>query len=112
MEPCVSGQRIDALEKRDDKIFDMLGAMENRFDGKLDLILMQINKIGVLEANHTNHAASMSRVFEKISEIEKLVALQSKFQHTIEGMARMAWIIWTGMGITIIGIVAKMVFHS
>lgn len=96
-EPCSNSHRIELLERKDDSIFTALKKMEDKFDAKLDLILFQINKIAVLEANHQHHSNALDRAFEKIESLEVSLRESQTFQHKTEGMARMAWYLWAAI---------------
>lgn len=43
-DPCSQHHRIGTIEKNMDGLMEKLSSMESKFDGKLDLILMQINQ--------------------------------------------------------------------
>jgi hypothetical protein len=99
--------RIDVLEKRDETIFAALKKMEDKFDSKLDLILFQINKIAVLEANHNNHAQGMQRAFSKIESLESADRELEAFRNKTEGMAKMAWILWGAIGSGVLALLVE-----
>lgn len=106
-EPCTSMHRIETLERKEETIFNALKKMEDKFDAKLDLILFQIQKIAVLEANHQNHQAGMARAFDRIDHLEQQARDLQAFKHQTSGMAKMAWILWTALGISVAGLVVK-----
>jgi hypothetical protein len=111
-EPCHYEHRISSLEKKDETLFGILKNMEDKFDSKLDLILFQINKIAVLEANHTNHAASMQRAFQKIENLEGENRKLNTFKDRTEGMAKMAWLLWGSVGGLVGFLLIKVFFGS
>lgn len=96
-DPCSQIHRIDTLERRDESIFSTLKKMEDKFDAKLDLILFQINKIAVLEANHQHHSNALDRAFEKIEHLEDSIRETEAFRNKTEGMAKMAWTLWAAI---------------
>lgn len=96
-DPCNYVSRIDALERRDDSIFSAIKKMEDKFDSKLDLILFQISKIAVLEANHQHQSTALDRAFKKIEDLQKSVDVTLEFKNKTEGMAKMAWYLWGGL---------------
>lgn len=106
-EPCTQLHRISTLEKSTDALMDKLLSIENKFDGKLDLILMQINKIAVLEANHANHSSALGRAFDKIDEIESDNRRLNDWKSHTEGMARMAWMLWGSLGAGTLALIYK-----
>lgn len=110
-EPCTSIHRIAQLERRDESIMEALKKMEDRFDSKLDLILFQINKIAVLEANHNNQSASISRAFTKIEDLEVAMVDIQAFKNHTKGMAKMAWFLWGAMSGAIGFLVIKVFLH-
>lgn len=107
MEPCNHLPRIEALEKREAILFEALKKMEDKFDSKLDLILFQISKIAVLEANHQNQQSSIQRAFSKLDDLEEASRIQEAFRNKTEGMAKMAWVLWTMLGVSVAGLIAK-----
>jgi len=111
-EPCTYQHRLDALEKQDSLVFDALKKMEDKFDSKLDLILFQINKIAVLEANHNNHAAGMERAFHKIERLEMDNRTLTTFRDRTEGMAKMAWVLWGSISGLVGFLLVKVLFPS
>lgn len=96
-DPCSQLHRIDTLERKDESIFSALKKMEDKFDSKLDLILFQISKIAVLEANHQHQSSALDRAFKKIEDLEKSVEGTVAFKHKTEGMAKMAWYLWAAL---------------
>lgn len=111
-EQCSSIHRIEALEKREEVIFSALKKMEDKFDSKLDLILFQINKIAVLEANHNNHQQSIQRAFAKIETAEDQVRALEMFRSKTEGMAKIAWLLWSTIGVGVVLILIKVFFFG
>ncbi len=106
-EPCTQHHRITNLEKSYEGLMEKLQIIENKFDGKLDLILMQINKIAVLEANHNNHSQAMGRAFSKIEQLETDNRKLNDFKSTTEGMAKLAWVIWGTLGAGVFTLIIK-----
>jgi len=106
-EPCSQSYRLENLEKRDETVFNALKKMEDKFDSKLDLILFQINKIAVLEANHNNHATSLDRAIAKIESLEHADKEMSAFRHKTEGMAKMAWLLWGAIGSGVLALLVE-----
>ena len=106
-EPCTQMHRIEILEKRDDDLLTAFKAMSDKFDTKLDMIIFQINKIAVLEVEHQNHKSSMTRAFDAIDALSKKVELLGSFKDKAEGMTKMAWVLWSAMGISITTLVIK-----
>jgi hypothetical protein len=82
--------------------------MEDKFDAKLDMILFQINKVAILEEKHSYQSAALERAFTRIQILDASVDQLNSFKDKTEGMAKMAWIIWGGLGLTVAGIVAKL----
>lgn len=82
--------------------------------GKTDLILMQVTKVAVLEANHTHQGEALGRAFIRIEGLEKEVDALTKettqFIHEIKGMARMAWWAWGAMGTGLGAMFLKVIF--
>lgn len=103
----MSLHRIETLERRDETIFAAIKKMEDKFDAKLDLILFQIQKIAVLEANHENHQLGMQRAFSRIEDLEHQARDLQAFRNQTHGMAKMAWILWTALGVSVAGVIVK-----
>jgi hypothetical protein len=106
-EPCFHEKRLEVIERRYDGLQEALKKMEDKFDAKLDMILFQINKVAILEEKHSYQSAALERAFSKIQLLDEAVDALSSFKDRTEGMARMAWLIWSAMGVTIGGIVLK-----
>ena len=104
---CSQLHRIDVLEKRDDDLLAAFKSMTDKFDTKLDMIIFQINKIAVLEVEHQNHKSSMTRAFDAIEGLAKKVELLHSFKDKAEGMTKMAWVLWSAMGISITTLIIK-----
>lgn len=109
-DPCSQTHRLDALERKDESIFTTLKKMEDKFDSKLDLILFQINKIAVLEANHQHHSTALDRAFGKLEAMESDLRESQAFQHKTEGMARMAWYLWAAISGAVGFLIVKVFF--
>lgn len=91
---CKHESKIAMLEQRDQMILDLLQKLE----GKVDLVLMQLTKVAVLEANHDHQSEALGRAFTRIESLELEMKSLSKstnefISHT-KGMARMAWYLW------------------
>jgi hypothetical protein len=106
-EPCFHEKRLEVIERRYDGLLESLKKMEDKFDAKLDMILFQINKVAVLEEKHTYQSAALERAFTKIEILDEAIDQLSSFKDKTEGMARMAWLLWSAMGVTIGGLVLK-----
>lgn len=107
---CKHEGKIAMLEQRDQMIMDALTELK----GKTDLILMQVTKVAVLEANHSHHAEALGRAFTRIEVLEnsiKTVSEETKaFMHTMQGMARMAYWVWGLMGTGLGTMLIKVMF--
>jgi hypothetical protein len=110
-DPCNQEKRLEALERRHDALLESLKKMEDKFDAKLDMIIFQINKVAVLEEKHTYQSQALGRAFEKLGMLETSVDTLDKFRAHIEGMAKMAWVIWSAMGLSLAAIIAKLYGH-
>ena len=110
-EPCASHHRITALEKRDEDLLSEIRKMSEKFDSKLDMIISQVTKIEVLEVNHSYHKDAMDRAFKKIEQLEANCTTLVEYKNKAEGMAKMAWLLWSGMGISVVGLIFKALFH-
>lgn len=99
--------RIASIEARHDQLLAKLQAIEDKFDTKLDMILMQITKIAVLEVNLGNNTAAMNRAFNAINDLDSRVSALEQFKARIEGMTRLAWILWGTVGASVAGLVFK-----
>lgn len=106
-DPCLQSHRIATLEKRDDDLLASFKAMTEKFDTKLDVIISQISKIAILEVEHQNHKSSISRAFDAIDALGKKVELLSSFKDKAEGMTKMAWVLWSAMGLSITTLIIK-----
>ena len=106
-EICPHEKRLDTIEKRNDGIVESLRQMENKFDAKLDMILMQLNKVAILEEKHSYQSAALERAFNKITTLDTEFEELVKFKSHVEGMARMAYIIWGAMGVSIVAMLSK-----
>lgn len=111
-DPCSQHHRIGTIEKNMDGVMEKLQAMESKFDGKLDLILMQINKIAVLEANHANHSSALGRAFDKVEKLEEDSRRLNEFKSKAEGMAQLAWVLWGSIGAGTLALMFKVFLAS
>ncbi len=103
---CIHETRISNLEAQDSTIKESL----NKFENKLDLILLQISKVAVLEANHGHQNEAIGRAFERIESVEKTLADVNRFVHRTEGMAKMAYILWGALGSGLVMLAIKVMF--
>ena len=102
-------------------------AMLETQDGKLDRILEKISRIDILEEKHSTHQADITRAHRKIElleaahnveldvvakRVDELSVESRKFMNETNGMARMAWIIWTMMGSGLALMLVKVLFFS
>ncbi len=92
--------KLDAQEKRIDGWISALEKMEQKFDTKLDLIILQLNKIPLLESNHSVHS-------DEINKLKTTVADLVTFKDRADGAATTVRAIWAIFGATIIGILVK-----
>ena len=93
-----------------DTIFAILEKMENKFDAKLDMILMQMSKLAVLEANHSTHNAEMQKLSNEVSTCKAAITDVTAFKHHTQGMAKMAWILWTALSGLVGFLLVKVLF--
>ncbi len=107
---CTQTHRIEAAEKRVDTLFGLLERIENKFDAKLDLILMQMSKLAVLEANHTTHNAEMQKLSNEVSTCKAAISDVTAFRHHTEGMAKMAVILWGALSGLVGFLLVKVLF--
>lgn len=91
---CQNEQRLAALEKSDGRFLTELQNLDN----KLDVVLSKLSRIEVLENSHNHHAAALDRAFQKLTDLETQQNSFALFKSKTEGMASMAWIIWTVIG--------------
>ena len=103
-----SEARMAAIENRHEKLMESIKKMEDKFDAKLDMIIFQINKIAVLEEKHTYQSQALARAFDKLAVLSDEVESLTKFRSHIEGMAKMAWVIWSAMGLSLAAILTKL----
>ena len=107
---CKHEGKIAMLEQRDQMIMDAL----NELKGKTDLILMQVTKVAVLEANHGHHAEALGRAFSRIESAEKQIkdiSVESReFMNQIKGMMRVAYWLWGAMGTGLGEMLIKILF--
>jgi len=106
-EPCHYEHRLEQIERRYESLLESLKKMEDKFDTKLDMILFQINKVAILEEKHTYQSQALGRAFEKIGLIETSVDNLKSFKDKTEGMARMAYLLWTAMGVSVGALAVK-----
>lgn len=104
---CTQVHRIESLERRGDDLLEAFKSMADKFDAKLDVIIYQMNKIAILEVEHSNHKTSLSRAFDQIEDLTKVVATLTSYKDKAEGMTRMAWILWSAMGVSITTLIIK-----
>lgn len=121
--PCKHEFEIKALAQRDE-------ALQKSMDGvstKLDLILAQITKVAVLEEKHSNQTVDLTRAHDKIGKLEKeldekagslkreLDELSKEargFINHTNGMAKMAWLLWTCLGAGVVTLFVKVLFFA
>ena len=106
-EPCSHEQRLISIERRHESLLESIKKMEDKFDAKLDMIIFQINKVAVLEEKHTYQSQALGRAFEKLGNIEMSVDTLKSFKDKTEGMARMAYLLWTAMGVSLGALAVK-----
>jgi hypothetical protein len=99
--------RIAQVESRHDQLLAKLQTIEDKFEVKLDMILLQISKIAVLEVNLNNNTAATQRAFGAIANLENQVSELEKFKARIEGMTKLAWILWGTVGASVAGLLFK-----
>jgi hypothetical protein len=82
--------------------------------GKTDLILMQVTKVAVLEANHAHHNEAIGRAFARLEALEKahkdFTDNTLAFTNQIKGMAKMAYWVWGLMGTGLGAMFIKIMF--
>lgn len=103
---CDKESRLGALEQQDNAISKAI----ERLDGKLDAILVQVSKIAVLETNHSHQSGALDRAFNAINTTSVKVESLEKFQSNIEGMARLAYILWASFGGGLLMLAVKVLF--
>ena len=106
-EVCPHERRLETLERRYEMLLDNIRKMEDKFDTKLDLILLQINKVSILEEKHTYQSAALERAFNRIQLLDDAMDKLSSFKDHTMGMAKMAYIIWGAMGVSITAMLVK-----
>ena len=99
--------RIAQVEARHEQLLAKLQAIEDKFDTKLDMILMQITKIAVLEVNLSNTTASTQRAFTAIATCETRLMDIEHFRARIEGMTRLAWILWGSISAVVVALIVR-----
>lgn len=111
---CKHEREIANLEQRDIEFKESLDRLEKKFD----LMMAKVDQVSILSAGHDIHKETIARLFVKLEGIEahiqakhdstwsRIIELEN-FKHKIEGMATMAWVIWSAMGISLAAIVAK-----
>jgi tRNA C32,U32 (ribose-2'-O)-methylase TrmJ len=89
-----------------------------RVEDKLDRVLDQVSQISRLESERVHLSESLSRAFGRIdkqdAELEKIREMLNsaeKFISHTKGMGKMAWLIWSAMGISLSAVIVK-VFGS
>ena len=105
---CPHEARLTTLERRHDTVLESFKKMEDKFDAKLDMILYQINKVSVLEEKHSYQSAALERAFSRIQTLDEAIDKLSSFRDHAEGMAKMAWILWSAMGLSLAAVIAKL----
>lgn len=103
---CKHEGRIVMLEQQDISIKESL----NKFETKLDLILLQISKVAVLETNHTNQNEALGRAFKRIETIENTTSNIMEFVNKTKGMATLAYILWGAVGAGLFMLGVKVLF--
>jgi hypothetical protein len=109
--------RLVTLENQDEGLREAL----HKFESKLDLILAQVSKIAVLEANHTHHSSGLDRAFVQITTVDRkldahvevLVSRMGQFEEFMNktrGMAQMAYLLWGAFGAGLALIFVKVMF--
>jgi len=109
MEPCPHERRLESIERRYEALLESLKKMEDKFDMKLDMIITSVYKVSVLEEKHSYQSAALERAFSNIKEMKSNLETLEAFKNKTEGMARMAWILWGALGISVLGLVTKII---
>ena len=103
--------RIAQVESRHDQLLTKLQSIEDKFETKLDMILLQISKIAVLEVNLGNNTAATQRAFQAIATLEDKVSTLEQFKARIEGMTKLAWLLWGTIGTAVVGLIFELKWH-
>jgi hypothetical protein len=103
---CANEQRLTQLEKND----EALTATLNKMDEKLDAMLSKLNRIEVLENSHHYQTEAVSRAHKRIDELETRQKVCEAFKNKAEGMATVAWAIWTMLGASVFMLFIKILF--
>ena len=116
-------RRLIGVEHVTTEIQKSIGSMVD----KLDKILEKVNRIDILEEKHSTQQADITRAHRKIEmletahnveidtvakRVEDLAVESRKFMNETNGMARMAWIVWTMMGSGLVVMLVKVLFFS
>ena len=103
---CTQEGRIVILEQQDISIKEGLHQMLS----KTDLILAQLGRVAVLEANHSHQSETMTRAFAKITAVETDMKSLTDFMNKAKGMAQFAYIIWGALGAGVFMLFIKVLF--
>lgn len=100
--------KLSLLEQREADSRSMMVSM----NGKLDLIVASLARVQLLEEKHANQNEAVARAFKKLEAQEVVLDTLLAFKNKIEGMATMAWLLWTGMGAAMVAMLVKIMFFA
>jgi vacuolar-type H+-ATPase subunit D/Vma8 len=111
--PCINHEkRLSLLEQS----FQQIPRSMDSVNAKMDMILVQITKVAILEEKHRSQQLDIAHAHDKLVSLEqKHDGLQKEvmqFINEARGMARMAWVVWTLLGTTVVALLVKMLFFA
>lgn len=111
--PCINHEkRLSLLEQS----FQQIPRSMDSVNAKMDMILAQITKVAILEEKHRSQQLDIAHAHDKLARLEqKHDGLQKEvmqFINEARGMARMAWVVWTLLGTTVVALLVKMLFFA
>lgn len=109
---CSHSAEIALLKQQTEQFIELLREIKN----DIAFVRREVTAIKTLETEHNHHKEDLKRAFDRLEKLETahaaLQTLVTTFTSRVEGMARMAWIMWTVIGSGVGYIVVKLLTLS
>jgi len=100
---CPFSEKIALLEQQDKVITDIMARIEK----KIDDLSESVSTIKLLEKDYAHNKEGLDRAHHRIDDLLVTVSLLTQYKDKADGMARMAWLLWTGLGAAVVSLLVK-----
>lgn len=111
--PCANHEKRLALLEQS---YQQIPRSMDSINAKMDMILVQITKVAILEEKNRAQQMDITHAHDKLTRLEQkhdvLKTEVMQFINEARGMARMAWVVWTLLGTTVVALLIKMLFFA